>query len=731
MSPVRPSVAAGSAAADVAVPRARDWALVAGVFLVVVSVAAVWLSIDRHPPEWDHANHLEHAVRCASDLAAGDVRTMLTHSSFYPPLVPCAAGLVFHWWPSDVVFGEIVILGFLGVGMAATYVLGRRFAGGDGGVVAATLFGTAPFVVNQALRFQLEVPLASMVALSLVALLASDRFENRGWSIATGALLGLGMLTKPPFFVYVGPACLVALAGMRSRAAWRHATVAGFLAVLVALPWYGSRLVGLPLQVQNRSFRQAVEAGFPEPLSPASLAYYPLNFPRAFGVVAVLLLVLGLGVVIRRRQWFVLAGLVPLVVFLALQNKQARYLLPLFPMAAVAAGAGFAAMPTSVRRVAVLALVVCAALQVSSTAFARPASITLGDLPLTDPAPPSRADWQHRAILDLIARDSGGARPTVSITANHSQFSASNFRYYAVRDDRPVRIARAWDGEPVGIEYMVSKTGDVGPPWTASKPRYIAERLATDASLARVFPVIGEFVLPDGSTASVRARRMVPVTGITADALARAVEAGLRARLRDVTRDVEDLVVRVEHDTSILEGHIKRLEIAVAAATIGELSRRSPVLLRVRDLHLVVDDALVNPWSAAHDGRFDPLEARHLTVERATIDVADLQRFVGQVKGFARTSLALGTGYADVSFEVLGPDVSARVRPVAVVDRPFGIVAERVWIGSLPVPSVFANWVIRNFDPSPGLASRLPFPATVGPVTVTPAAIHVGGWATR
>jgi len=145
----------------------------------------------------------------------------------------------------------------------------------------------------------------------------------------------------------------------------------------------------------------------------------------------------------------------------------------------------------------------------------------------------------------------------------------------------------------------------------------------------------------------------------------------------------------------------------------------------------VIDDALVNPWSAAHDGRFDPLDARHLTVERATIDVADLRRFVGQVKGFARTSLALGTGYADVSFEVAGPDVSARVRPVAVVDRPFGLVAERVWIGSLPVPSVFANWVIRNFDPSPGLASRLPFPATVGPVTVTPAAIHVGGWATR
>jgi hypothetical protein len=717
----------GRLAAGGAGHRAGEWALVAGVFIVVLSVAAVWLSIDRHPPEWDHANHLEHAVRCWRDLAAGDLRAAFAHSTFYPPLVPCAAGLVFPWWPSDVAFGEVVILAFLGVGMAATYVLGRRFAGGAGGVVAATLFGTAPLVVIQALRFQLEVPLASMVALSLVALLATDRFQNRGWAIVTGVLLGLGMLTKPPFFVYVGPACLLVLAGVRGRHAWRHATFAGLPAVLIALPWYGPRLIGLPLQVQNRSFKQAVDAGFPEPLSPASLAYYPLNFPLAFGVVAVLLLVLGLGVAIRRRHWFVVAGLAPIVIFLSLQNKQVRYLLPLLPMAAVAAGVGFAVLPRPVRRVSVVALAVCAALQLSSTAFARPAFVRAAGIPLTDPAPPSRADWQHRRILDLVARDSGGAPRTVSITVNHSQFSPSNFRYYAVRDDLRLRIARAWDGEPVGIEYMVLKTGDVGPPWTADKPRRIAERLATDTSLARAFPVIGEFALPDGSKASVRVRRIQPDSAATPDALAQAVGTGLRARLREVTRDVEGLTVRLDYDTTILAGRIKRLEISAAAATIGELRRRSPSLLRVRDLRLVIDDALVNPWSAVHDGRFDPLDARRLTVERATIDAADLQRFLGQVKGLGRTSLALGAGYADVRFDLPGPDVSARIRLAAVADQPFAVIAERVWIGSLPVPSVFVNWVIRNFDPSPGIAGRLPFPAAVGPVTVTPSAVRVGG----
>ncbi len=73
------------------------------------------------------------------------------------------------------------------------------------------------------------------------------------------------------------------------------------------------------------------------------------------------------------------------------------------------------------------------------------------------------------------------------------------------------------------------------------------ERLANDPALARVFPVIGEFSLPDGSTATVRARRIPPVDATPA-AVAAAVEAALRRRLGDVMRDVEGLQIHLVHD---------------------------------------------------------------------------------------------------------------------------------------------------------------------------------------
>src|SRR5204862_3949612 len=135
-----------------AVMRAPSWqgregAQVGVILAALVALVVVWLALDRRPPEWDHANHLERAVICAQDLARGDRRAILERSSFYPPLVLCAAGLAYRLAPSDVAAAQSVILAFLGLGVGAVYLLARRFVGAAEGVVAALVFTTAPFVV--------------------------------------------------------------------------------------------------------------------------------------------------------------------------------------------------------------------------------------------------------------------------------------------------------------------------------------------------------------------------------------------------------------------------------------------------------------------------------------------------------------------------------------------------------------------------------------------------------
>lgn len=707
--------------------RRSHAALLAGAFLLVALTAAAWLAADRRPPEWDYANHLERGVLCLRDLARGELREVLLRSSFYPPLVPCLAGLAQALAPSDVAAGVAVVVAFLGLGMGATYLLGRRFAGRAGGVAGAVVFGTAPFVVWQSLRFQLDVPLAAMVALALEVLLRTEAFARPGWSIAAGLVFGLGMLTKPPFAAYVLPSMLLAVAGAR----WRRA-LPGFLGFVlvgagVAMPWYGPRILGMAAQIGARSFRQAAEQGHPDPLTLASLAFYPRHLAVQLGVLGAALFVVGLIVCVRRRQWIPLVALLPLVVLFAIQNKQLRYALPLVPAAAAIAAIGFAALAPRLRRVTGVALAIAAIVQTSAAASAvpPPARLAIAGVPLAIGEPPWTAPWPHREVLAAIEREAGGREVTVSVVPNHPFFSPANFRYYAVRDNRPIRVARAWDQEPIGVDFMILKTGDVGPVFTAERPRRIAERLAGDPYLARVYPVVAEFTLPDGSTAVLRGRRIPPVEAAPA-IVAEAVEAAFRRGLEPVARDVSGLEVGLAYGADITAGRLRRVDIRVAAATVGDFRRHNRMPLRVRDLHLVFEDVLVNPWSAMAERRLDPLDVGRARLERARIAVGDLVAFLHGQKAFRQATVRLETGTMTLDLPRRGPDVHARVRIEPSSTRPFVIVSELVTVGGVPVPKPLVNWVMRHYDPSLAIAARAPFDIAIGPVRVAPDAVRIG-----
>src|SRR5207247_1080807 len=133
----------------------------------------------------------------------------------------------------------------LPLGVGAVYGLAHGLGGATEGVVAALVFATAPFVVFASLHFQLDLPLASMVALMLVVLLRIDAFEHRGWSVAAGIVLGLGMLTKPPFAAYVLAPLALAAARIRSRRAVTNLILALLIGGALSLPWYGPRVFSL------------------------------------------------------------------------------------------------------------------------------------------------------------------------------------------------------------------------------------------------------------------------------------------------------------------------------------------------------------------------------------------------------------------------------------------------------------------------------------------------------
>ena len=710
-------------------PRGQ-WALVAIAFVALTAVALAWHAIDRHPPEWDHANHLERAVQCARDLGAGDVAAVIARSAFYPPIVPCLAGVLSRVMPSDLAAAHAVMLAFLGMGMAMIYLIGRERIDGATGVLAAVIFGTAPFVVFNALRFQLDLPLAATVALAIWLTLRSDGLTRRGWSVALGIVVGLGMLIKPPFPIYVLPVVLWALAHGRGRPRAGNVVLAALAVIAVSLAWYGPRLMGLPAQIANRSFKQAAESGHPDPLSWSALAIYPVTLPMFFGALASLLLAVGLIVAVRRRAWLELgAVLVPFAVFLMIQNKNARYTLPILPMASIVAALAIQPLRGRARSLATVAILGVAVVQVSATAFAVPSRMGIPGTRLAAaiPAPPDPADWHHAEIFAAIERHAGGrdVPATVSIIPNHPHFSTSNFRYYAQRDGRPLRVVRAWDEIPVGVDYMVLKTGDVGPPWTESKSRRAMARLSDDSDFARGFPIIAELPLPDRSVATVRARDLGSGVDAAPAVVAAALKRVVERSLGEVARDVEGLDIRIEHDASIGKGQVRRLEILASRATVGELKKADAARLTVDDLHVVIDELIVNPWTVMRGGRFEPLDAKRVHLARASIRADNLRSFLGELKGLARATVRLEPDALHFAMKLPGPDVDGRVRVLPAAGRPFALEPADVRVGGVPVPTLLIGWVFRNLDPSARLGDRLPIAVEFGAVRVTPEAIYI------
>ncbi|OGL21248.1 MAG: hypothetical protein A3K12_14150 [Candidatus Rokubacteria bacterium RIFCSPLOWO2_12_FULL_71_19] len=716
----------------------RDGVLLALLLLFLAAVTAAWVMLDRRPPEWDHANHLERAVACHRILAepgrdrAGEIIAM---SSFYPPVVACAAGLLYFLFAIVPLTAQAVIWGFLAVGTLAVYGIGRRLLDAEAGLVAAFLLGMAPFVVFSLTNFQLDLPLAAMVAVTLYALVRAEGFSRLGWSVLTGVALGLGMLTKPPFAAYVlPPLAWCAWGAFRAPdrgPRLRRLLLALGIGLVIALPWYGPRLVGLPMQILNRSFKQAAESGHAPALTTGSLLYYPRVFQPQFGLLAAPLAACGLWALRRmpRARGLLWSAMLPLVVFLLIQNKNLRYTLPLLPAAALAAAAGLQRLAPAWRRGLTWSCLLLGVVQVSSAAFALPPPPAVPPLlgAVVFSRAPDRGDWRQREALEAILRAAGGRPARVAVVPNDNYFSLSNFRYAAVRERLPLTLTRAWDGSPLGVQFVILKTGDQGPDFASEKPdRIMAAFGGGDPWLAAAFPVITEFPLPDGSRGMVRMRRLLPVAGLRAEEVARRLHQSAAGFLGDHAREVLGLTVSLEYrPEALLRGEVDRLVIEADSALVGEFARNRPAL-RLRNIRLSLAGLLFHPQRLVDTGRIEMLDLEGLSAERLTVTESDLLHFLRAQKRFNRVDLRLGDGSADVRLGWAGPTLSARVRLSPGLDgSPFGLRAEALRVAGMGVPGPLVGWVMRHLDPAPRLR-RLPVKVLLAPVSILPGRIEVG-----
>ena len=509
-----------------------------------------WLKVDTRPPFYDSAGHSVVAIFLSRlpYLTAPFVALdgwLLTRP--YPPFTySLSVPFAYLFWPTtDALMGSAA--SFLALLLLSTYEIGRRLASAWAGMLAAFLLSFYPILYGLARHYLLDVPLVSMVTFSICCLIWSETFQRLPLSLLFGLSFGLGMLTKWTFAIFVvGPLLLCVVDSMRryTPSRLRNLIAAGLLAALIATPWYIVNRQALVEFLQLGGLRAAALEGDPLVGTWDSWTYYlhALVDQQILLPFAVLFL-LGLTVLVVRRQLgrpFLLLLLwigVPYIAFSNYDNKDVRYTMPYLPAVALVTSINLMQFPLpNVQKFVYAGLGLYSLLQFAGLTFGLsqrlstsslpflPArlAVTIGDLSLpwyTEythiASPPRIENWQMETILlDLMKDVEHSLRApeqSVHLTVVPAQpcFEPNGFIYYVSVDKLPIAV-----GSITGIvavdshaqlaksDYVVTKTGDQGPPWMVQDAVELTAELGNpETEFGARFRLLHEYPLPDGSVA--------------------------------------------------------------------------------------------------------------------------------------------------------------------------------------------------------------------------------------
>jgi 4-amino-4-deoxy-L-arabinose transferase-like glycosyltransferase len=434
----------------VIVPTRRALAILAGFWLALLPLFALWLWLDRGIAAWDPSMHAGLVLRLHDGLLKLNPWRAYELSRFYPPLfhllaVP-AAFVSTH--PDAYCFGNWVTLLAL---LWLTFFLGRTLAGTAAGLAAAFVLPGFAYVAWMGRMAMTDLTLAATVTFTLWLLVRPIDLADVRQARLLGLSIALGLLAKWPYVLFTAVPLAHALwryhrtAARTAQAAAFRRSIAHLLLwpILLAGPWY---VRSVPSLVGKASWHLgsgvAADEGDPPVWSVASLEYYarqlwfdylriPLLLLFAAGVV-----VLVLAWLQRRRRpettiapaarWAPLglsaaSGLASLVL---IANKDPRYLLPFMPIVAVVCGAALAALRPNAQGRALTACAMLGWLLAADDLFRL--------------APPDPTDWKLDDVAELVLPhlDASATPLRVLVVPNDEHMNFTSLGYALLRRSR-------------------------------------------------------------------------------------------------------------------------------------------------------------------------------------------------------------------------------------------------------------------------------------------------------
>ena len=207
---------------------ALRYSLILLALLIAVQIGAngLWLAANTVTVGMDRIFHqvtslaYDHILRQGIDLHS--LFSALTLSDYYPPLVHMTVAGFYQVFGVSMDVAAMANSLYLALLLLAVYGIGERRGGPWVGLLSAFIVSLLPMIFAMSRYLYLDFALTAMVAANICLLLRSDRFQRRGYALLYGLSLGLGLLVKWTFVVFVvGPLLLVLLRRDTLLAAWQ------------------------------------------------------------------------------------------------------------------------------------------------------------------------------------------------------------------------------------------------------------------------------------------------------------------------------------------------------------------------------------------------------------------------------------------------------------------------------------------------------------------------------
>jgi 4-amino-4-deoxy-L-arabinose transferase-like glycosyltransferase len=336
----------------------------------------IWLSLNQIPPLDDDGFHIARCIKILNIITNSplfDSSRITFDNNLYPPLFHFIAAICAFVFGKSIIVLIMSNLIFVCLAFFSLYLIGLKLGDGRIGLLASFLLLSYPVFFYLSRCFLLEIAVCSIVIASIAALMYSEGFRKAIPSAIFGLFLGLGMLTKQYYAVFIaGPAVFLLFDSLLKESSKKRVFLnfifALSLGVAIAALWYVPNFSKmLPLLISAASDPSLA----PFDLSVFSFEnlffYFNLIFNEQILLFFFLTFIFSAFIYFRRierKYLFLLLSwlIIPYIVFTLFLNKYFYYTQSYLPAIALITAYGLLNIQRAFFRRIVILFVVCVGL---------------------------------------------------------------------------------------------------------------------------------------------------------------------------------------------------------------------------------------------------------------------------------------------------------------------------------------------------------------------------------